>query len=316
MQVRKNKLTVLFVFTDNTECNECLDFIMMIKAFHENGVNIKYKMATPRTNRSMPTYKENYKWAIPLPFLDKPYPEHDPMYGADFAIVQGINGNYPKMHGLRLMRTWIIFKEERFTYNKSYQKAMYYLNEDVRVYNKKAYKEILAKKIVQTFSFGYLDEVLTIKKAHRKVNMIIIDDTSIINKSETNLIRNFGNIGYEFVTTVKLRKKIYRHVRIFEKAKVLVIGKKSDSKHLVHYAMAKGVLIIRYGGGTNKHLNDNNAVLCKTVQEAYCHLIRFHNHSESYQHYINGGYQYFKLTQNAIKNAKHVIDSICSFMHL
>jgi hypothetical protein len=75
-------------------------------------------------------------------------------------------------------------------------------------------------------------------------------------------------------------------------------------------------LIIKIGKGSVNHLNKYNCITCKSLEDAYLVMIRYNNDNSIYDDKIQNGYQYFSITQNIDKNAKHIIDSVCRFMYL
>ena len=310
MPLRKSKLKVHFVFTDLREINEVLEFMMLIKAFYKYGV-----LCTYECNAQAGGNVGDLNYNFPN-ITKKPYTKN--WEYVDFIIVQKVYRGRPNWN---IRKPWvksvvIVKNINKGDITKKQMSSDMYLFDNTKMYDNKLYKDNYKDKYSFFVSFGFDEKVLKNKRIQKKKNLVLIDSLSFGYK-HVDYIDNFSHMGWECKRLAHERAEAYKHKSDYEKAKLLIVsGKMGAINYPVLYAMAMGVLIIKVGENNVNHLNKHNCISCKTMEEAYLVMIRYNNDNTMHGEQIDGGHQYFALTQNIDKNAKHIIESVCRFMYL
>jgi hypothetical protein len=311
MSLREKSLKVHFVFTDTRPTNDVLEFAMLINAFNRQGVICSYE---DPFKEQVSFDKLGYK--LNEGILRRSYTKYWDYN--DFIIVQKIHKGRPNWTVKKAWwRTWVILKKlDKMVIRDKHLRTKMYLVDNQKVFDNPIYKERFNEKFSLFVSFGFDPKVLTINKSKQKNNTMLIDNTSFGYQS-IKYFNNLSNAGWSVKKLAHHRSDPFKYKSTYEKAKVLIVSSKIGSiNYPILYAMAYGVLIIKVGKGSVNHLNKYNCITCKSLEDAYLVMIRYNNDNSIYDDKIQNGYQYFSITQNIDKNAKHIIDSVCRFMYL
>lgn len=311
MSLREKSLKVHFVFTDTRATNEVFEFVMLINAFHRQGVICTYE---DPSKEQVPFAK--FKYPLNEGIIRRPFTKN--WEYNDFIIIQKVYKDRPKWNVSQAWRkAWFVIKKlDKANARDKYLKAKMFLTDNPKVLDSSIYKEKFYDKFAFFVSFGFDAKVLTTKRPKQKKNMMLLDNASF-GYDSLRYFNNFSNVGWDVKRLVHHRSDPFKYNKTYEKAKVLIVSSKIGSiNYPILYAMAYGVLIIKVGKGTVNHLNKYNCITCKSMEDAYLTMIRYNNDNTMHQDKIENGYQYFALTQNIDKNAKHIIESVCRFMYL